>query len=39
VSFFLGIPQWVPVHLAEAATEEQRPAGGMVLRRRGELLG
>jgi CRP-like cAMP-binding protein len=32
VPFFQGMPQWALVHLAEAATEEQRPAGGMVLR-------
>jgi hypothetical protein len=31
MSFFEGMPQWGLVHLAEAATEERRPAGGMVL--------
>jgi hypothetical protein len=31
VSFFQGMPQWALVRLTEAATEEQRPAGGMVL--------
>jgi hypothetical protein len=31
VSFFEGMPPWGLVHLAEAATEERRPAGGMVL--------
>jgi CRP-like cAMP-binding protein len=28
---FQSMPQWALVRLAEAATEEQRPAGGMVL--------
>jgi hypothetical protein len=31
MSFFEGMPQRGLVHLAEAATEERRPAGGMVL--------
>jgi hypothetical protein len=30
--FFQGMPQWALVRLAEAATEEEAPAGAMVLR-------
>jgi CRP-like cAMP-binding protein len=30
--FFQGIPSWALVHLAEAATEEELPAGRLVLR-------
>jgi CRP-like cAMP-binding protein len=30
--FFQGMPQWALVRLAEAAAEEEVPAGGMVLR-------
>ena len=32
LSFFQGMPQWALVRLAEAAAQEQLPAGGMVLR-------
>ena len=32
LSFFQGMPQWALIRLAEAATEEEVPAGGMVLR-------
>jgi CRP-like cAMP-binding protein len=32
LSFFQGMPQWALVRLAEAAAEEQLPAGGMLLR-------
>jgi CRP-like cAMP-binding protein len=32
LSFFQGMPRWALVRLAEAAAEEQLPAGGMLLR-------
>jgi CRP-like cAMP-binding protein len=32
VPFFQGMPQWALIKLAEAAAEERRPAGGLVLR-------
>jgi len=32
LSFFQGMPQWALVRLAEAAVEEEVPAGGMLLR-------
>jgi hypothetical protein len=32
LSFFQGMPRWALVRLAGAATEEELPAGGMVLR-------
>jgi CRP-like cAMP-binding protein len=32
LSFFQGMPWWALVRLAEAAAEEQLPAGGMLLR-------
>jgi CRP-like cAMP-binding protein len=32
LSFFQGIPSWALVRLAEAATEEELPAGRLVLR-------
>src|SRR6266567_4397944 len=32
LSFFQGIPRWALIRLAEAATEEELPAGGMVFR-------
>jgi CRP-like cAMP-binding protein len=30
--FFQGVPRWALIRLAEAATEEELPAGGMVFR-------
>jgi CRP-like cAMP-binding protein len=32
LSFFQGVPRWALIRLAEAATEEELPAGGMVFR-------
>lgn len=32
LSFFQGMPGWALIRLAEAATEEELPAGGLVLR-------
>src|SRR6266511_1001825 len=32
LSFFQGIPRWALIRLAEAASEEELPAGGLVFR-------